>query len=137
MKIQCIPPNNYRRQYTSRTPGGALSVSWRESKPFFLGPRSVLVHRVRSVQSHFIIGGVTPNHHSFDALCGGACNVKHAELEESVMDDVPASRLLCQRCESEAKRRGLKSAEELTGHHVHVGTIRAHRTCCRETTDNQ
>lgn len=100
-------------------------VYWKKSLPFNVNPRGVLVHRVRLGQSITYHGKRT--HDCVDYWCGNGAHSEGVSLTDSPPDD----RLLCEACERIAVANGEPSSDELCGRHVHIGVLRAHRTCCR------
>lgn len=102
-------------------------IQWKKSPPFFVNPRGILIHRVRSLTTHLHRGG--DSHEHVDYYCGSGANTRGAE---GFTSNPPKARLLCERCEEKAIEAGQQTADELTGRHVHVGRLRAFRTCCRD-----
>lgn len=101
-------------------------VQWKSSLPFFVNRRGYMIHRVRSAASHLWDGEFS--HSTVHYFCGNSGRIQYGDL----YSDPPAERLLCELCELLAKKAGLPSADELAGRHVHVGKLRAERTCCNE-----
>jgi len=97
-------------------------VAWTKSLPFMVNPRAILVHRVRSAESHLRDGRWS--HDVATYWCGN-----HGRGEFT--DNPPEGRLLCAFCEARAVAAGEKTADELAGRHVHTGTLKANRSCCR------
>lgn len=103
--------------------------SWTECEPFVENTRAVLIHRVRHVELHKI-GDKWPAHLAVHAWCGnGYTGMK----KFTFLDDLPAGRLLCQRCEVTATANDQPSAEQLVGRHVHLGKVVAQQVCCQAT----
>lgn len=104
-------------------------LAWKRSRPFHVNPRGILTHRVRSITT---INGLGKNgRKSWEAIhyfCGNQVCGSWRDLR----DEPPANRLVCERCEQMAIALEEKSSDELVGHHVHVGRLRAFRTCCEE-----
>lgn len=98
-------------------------VYWKKCLPFAVNPRGILTHRVRSVTTFFSRDGTF--HHGTHYWCN---NQTCADV--TFHADPPADRLLCARCEAAAASAGQKSSDELAGHHVHIGELRAKRLCC-------
>lgn len=130
MKIRCVPRRRKRHYQIVLRDQASCTVQWSKAAPFLLNPRGILVHRVRDVVTHF--NGYGQSWHHVDYLCENGCNLDKNKAADAFLHDVPEERLLCERCEHVANSSGLPSADELAGHHVHVGTLRAHRTCCKE-----
>lgn len=107
------------------------TCAWEKSWPFVANPRGVLVHRVRSIlQFTWTNEPFKGDQHCHaDYWCENGCNF-HPDDHEIVLVRDPGDRILCARCEGMAIANGQKSAEELAGHHVHIGGIRAVRFCC-------
>lgn len=99
---------------------------WKKTLPFNVNPRGVLIHRVRLGLSILYHG-----EHSHDCVHYWCTNQSNGE-GVSLTDDPPEGRLLCEICERNAVAAGEPSADELCGRHVHVGVMKAHRTCCRD-----
>lgn len=114
-----------KRKFTSDY--GKYVVQWNYALPFFLNQRGILVHRVQSAMTHTRNGNM--RHHSVRYFCGNGCCT---DGMDGFYADPPADRLLCHTCEAKAKYLGKKTADELAGRHVHVGRLRAERTCCNE-----
>lgn len=96
--------------------------------PFYSNPRGMLTHRVRSVAEHLRDGKVS--HRSVTYWCNNGCCVR-AGGEFIAEPD----RLLCQFCEFNAARHRQPTAEQLTGHHCHVGKLRVEQVCCQDERD--
>ena len=101
---------------------------WKRGKPFVFNPRGLLVHRVRSFLT--FKDKFYGSWHVAKYYCGNsAANGRSKTME---LYDVPPEHLLvCARCEAIALSQGQKSAAEIAGRHVHIGTVKAHRLCCR------
>lgn len=99
------------------------------SLPFYSNERGLLAHRVRYVAEHLRNGKVA--HRSVTYLCNNSTCVRAGGefLSEP-------NRLLCMVCEFMAKRQGKPSADELVGHHVHVGKLRVEQACCCDKRGN-
>lgn len=107
-------------------------VDWDRSKPFVVNPRGLLIHRVASVASVYH-GNGSLSHVSVHYWCGNMCNIDKEIIHETLHDDPPKTRLLCEFCELKAASAKQKSADKLTGRHVHRGRLRAFQTCCSAT----
>lgn len=98
---------------------------WTSCAPFLINTRGVFVHRVRHART--VLWNGKASHHVVDYFCGnGTCGTGNLIFT----DDVPEDRVLCERCEAFALAAGQPSADELAGHHVHIGRVRAFRVCC-------
>lgn len=106
-------------------------IHWPTSQPFIVNPRAILIHRIRYGTSFRRIDG-TWSHDTVETWCGNGFNSMGAVGSDIIVADPPKSKLLCARCELIAVQAGEKSADELTGRHVHIGRVRAFRTCCHE-----
>lgn len=100
---------------------------WRSGLPFFNNHRGVLIHRVKEAGSHFCDGAYSHSHVRY--WCNNGTGVENGEL----LADPPTDSVLCIHCERMATAAGEKSAEDLTGHHVHIGRARVERLCCLPT----
>lgn len=96
---------------------------WGKAAPFFINPRGILLHRVHSVTSYGFNRRFT--HYAVRYWCGNGTTA-----DGEFTDDPPESRLLCSVCEAVAVGRGQATSESIAGHHVHIGKLRAVRTCC-------
>lgn len=96
-----------------------------EAPPFVLNSRAILIHRARWAVIHHV--EEEPRHCSVHLWCGNSFNRTITFIE-----DVPRDRILCERCEMIAVLNGQLPADELCGRHVHVGRLRAFRTCCTD-----
>lgn len=105
-------------------------IAWHSSLPFVDNKLAMLIHRPREVSTfrHFKIPYIAVTN-----WCG---NTNTGNDKFTFLESLPdAGKLLCSRCEEIAVRNGLPSAEQLTGKHVHLGKVKAIRTCC--ITDNR
>lgn len=102
---------------------------WHECEPFVENTRAVLIHRVRYVGEHRISKKYEP-HLAVETWCG---TVYTGMRKFTFLDDLPAGRLLCQRCEVAAIANDQPSAEQLVGRHVHLGKVVAQQVCCQAT----
>lgn len=100
---------------------------WEDCEPFLDNARAVLIHRVRYVSVHKI-SSQWPAHLAVVAWCG----TSFSGLKKfTFLDEPPKSKLLCERCEVAAFAHGQPTAEQLVGHHVHLGKLVAQKTCCK------
>lgn len=103
-----------------------FGIHWTSCSPFVENNLAVLIHRPRYVVTHKI-GESWKSHIAIQFWCGAShCGTK----KFTFLDSPPEGKLLCARCEQIAVKKGQKSAEELTGKHVHVGGVVAVQTCC-------
>ena len=96
----------------------------KESAPFLRNPRGLLIHRPRTAAVRVWPSGRWPSYTVADCWCG-CVFTKRTEF----IADIQPGELLCKRCEIAAVRAGLPSAEEITGHHVCIGGVRAYNAC--------
>lgn len=96
-----------------------------ESQPFFLNPRGVLAHRVRSVCRFIATYSKEPSW-IIDYWCE---NSGRTDKTGEGLASSPGSKLVCARCEERAVRNGEKSSSEIVGTHVCVGAARAVSVC--------
>jgi hypothetical protein len=101
---------------------------WETAPPFVVNPRGILVHLIRDGATHLRDG--EPSHHSVTYWCGNCCCIDLDLVNEALVDDPPAGRMLCSFCEAKATAAGHRPADEIAGRHVHKGVVRAHRVCC-------
>lgn len=130
MKIKIRKDNNLQPRFRDGWRGQHGPDHWEESEPYFVNPRGVLIHRVRSVRTYR--DGEKVTHYSMTCLCGEQFGFHNLE---NLVAEPPEGRLLCARCESVAAEKGLPSSEELTGRHVHVGKLVAKQVCCQDRKD--
>ena len=109
-------------------PNFAPPLYWLKSLPFVANPRGRLTHRVRYAKTNRRRNG-SRSHDTVSYWCGNGC---HSPPLEAFYAVPPETRLLCHICEAKAVAAGEKTADELAGRHVHVGKLKAHRTCCRD-----
>ena len=110
----------------SRSPRDSL-VNWKSCLPFVDNPRGVLIHRIREVYTFMTDG--QPRHSHAEYWCGNGTNFDGGNIFTS---SPGADRILCSRCEAIAVEHGQPTADELAGHHVHIGGVRPYRTCCKD-----
>lgn len=104
--------------------GDAASVL-KESKPFVVNDRAVLIHRPRSISLY--------NLHKYPHLgIRQWCGNTHTGMKKfTFIDAIPEGRLVCAICEVRATMAGLPSADEICGRHVHKGRMFAKIDCCQ------
>lgn len=104
--------------------GGA--IPWIACEPFVENKMAVLVHRVRSVTT-YKIGERWKAHIAVGCWCGNHMAGTHKfTFLAAPKDDA----IVCARCESAAVKEGMPASESLAGRHVHIGGVKAFRTCC-------
>lgn len=100
-------------------------IPWKASKPFVENSRGTLIHRPKE--------GMTYNLHDKPHIgIGFYCGMHTASSGRNLtfLDEPPADKVLCARCEENAVKAGRPSADTLAGRHVHVGGVKAVITCC-------
>ena len=111
---------------TKRTNYDRISAIWRESAPFFMNDRAILIHRPKSVDIYNIHGYP---HIAVRLFCGNGVNTKKGIY---FIESPPSDRLLCEICEMRAVMAGLPGSDEIAGRHVCKGRIKAVRTCSHD-----
>ena len=118
----------------SHTWGRGPVAKLSESLPFVINKMGVLVHRPKSVAIHQC--GNRPQHLGMYLWCGamhtGAMSGKFTFTSTPSETDI-----VCVKCEDAAVKFGHPSSDTLVGRHVHVGGVKAYRTCCLEEQDNE
>ena len=99
-------------------------LPWATCAPFVDNSRALLIHRPRAVST---FNTQKQSHIAVEYWCG---NHASGGNKFTFLDTLQGGKLLCERCEKEAVLRGLPSADELVGRHVHKGKLIAVRTCC-------
>lgn len=99
----------------------------KSSAPFVENSRGTLIHRPRSGAIYNLHR--TP-HIGVSFWCGMATTSSGTNL--TFLDSPPEDKILCARCEEAAVAKGMQSADELAGRHVHVGRTIAVKTCCKK-----
>lgn len=129
MKIKCQHSMRHNESYLANT------ILWKQSLPFYVNPRGILVHRVRSVVTHTNDG--KKSHYSVTYWCGNVNCFPIGSDKELLVEYPPRDRLLCAWCEVKATTAGRqKSADKMVGRHVHKGKCVAVRTCCQHLNTN-
>ena len=98
---------------------------WKACLPFVDNSRASLIHRPRSGSTYSIHKNP---HIAVQFWCGMAVTASDGHL--SFLDSPPDGKILCEKCEANAVKNGLPSADELAGKHVHKGRTVAVVTCC-------
>lgn len=107
---------------------GKEHENWTRALPYNVNPRAILIHRVKHVTTYFDVLG-RPRHDGVTHWCGTTAFTNHGI---SLTADPPKDRLLCVNCEVRAIEAGQLTSRQLTGRHVHVGSLRAVRECCTD-----
>ena len=105
------------------------SVAWTSAPPFVENSKGVLIHRPHHVTNHNSLTPRWKSHLAVHMLCGMTCT---GTKKFTFLDAPPVGRILCAKCEAIAQEKGLPSADQLAGRHVHVGGVVAVTTCCSE-----
>lgn len=105
---------------------------WASCAPFVENSRGTLIHRPRR--------GMLYNLHKYPHIavmfwCG--MSVSSGGKSLTFLDSPPDGKILCERCEAAAIAKGLPSADELAGRHVHKGRTVAVVTCCAEAIEQE
>ena len=119
-------------QLRKETKTGARSYwdhirQWSRSVPFCVNWRGILVHRIRSGRTHIDEVDGSVRHHTVTYWCANGGGGRFCEF----VAEPPSNRLVCARCEAMAVAAGQPSLDELCGRHVHIGSLKANRHCCR------
>lgn len=102
-------------------------MAWSSCLPFIDNKMSLLIHRPREVST---FNSLRKSHIAIKAFCGNTfCGTDKFTFLASLSE---SGKLLCERCEINAVIKGLPSAFELNGKHVHLGKVKAVRTCCKD-----
>lgn len=101
-------------------------LDYSESAPFFVNPRGILAHRVRSI----IRLTATWEQHPWWIVEYWCENSGRTNSEDDGLEFDPGKRLVCTRCEAAAIAHGEKTSSELAGRHVCTGALRAINVCC-------
>lgn len=104
---------------------------WKKCAPFFQNPRGVLLHRVYTAFTFFKDDGSIQHSH-VTYWCRNGTNLHDRRDNEAFTDAPREDQILCVHCEGRATSAGELSADELAGYHVHIGTAKAVRVCCRD-----
>lgn len=105
-------------------------LAWKACLPFLDNSRAALIHRPRSVQTVTVF---KEPHIAALNWCGNGFTGRKNLL---FLDSPPNGKLLCARCEQNATKAGLPSADSIVGRHVHLGKVVAVQTCCGERGDS-
>lgn len=106
---------------------GGRGIHWTASQPFIENSRGVLIHRpeyVTTYKAHW-----NESYLIIKNFCGSTFCGTH---KFTFLDAPPEGKILCARCEDEAVKEGLPTAEKLVGRHVHTGGVIGVRNCCLE-----
>lgn len=99
---------------------------WISCLPFVENSRGVLIHRPRSGQTYNI--HKTGPHIGIAFWCG--MHIASGGKNITFLEAPPEGKILCERCEANAVKNGMPTADELAGRHVHKGGVVAVVTCC-------
>jgi len=103
---------------------------WKACLPFVDNPRASLIHRPRSGSTYNIH---KKPHITVSFWCGYTVTASDSHL--SFVSAPPDGSILCEKCEANAVKNGLPTADELAGKHVHKGRTVAVVTCCSGVKD--
>lgn len=106
-------------------------LNWKSCLPFVENKRGVLIHRPRSVVTVAkSVVSRTP-YVCVDMWCGN----RTVGGDYTFLASPPNGKVVCARCEAIAIESGQQSSDNLAGHHVHIGGVRAVITCCPDTNE--
>lgn len=105
----------------------AAPVHWTRTRSFVANSRGVLIHRPRYVATHKL--GVDRPHLAVEYMCG---QMSTGMKKFTFLDEPPEDGIVCERCETKAIEAGRLSSDSIAGRHVHIGGVKAVRTCCLE-----
>lgn len=114
----------------SNTYGRGPLAKLSESAPFIINKMGVLVHRPKSVSIHQC--GKHPQHLAIHYWCGNQ-STGPMSGKFTFSSSLAETDIVCIKCEIAAVEFGHPSTDVLVGRHVHVGGVKAYRTCCQET----
>lgn len=98
---------------------------WTSCTPFVDNNKALLIHRPRVVVTYKT---QKIPHIGITFWCGNsACG---DDKKFTFTDSPSLNKYLCARCEAAAIDAGLPSADDLAGHHVHIGKLIAVKNCC-------
>lgn len=100
------------------------SAFLRESEPFLMNDRAILIHRPReaTIYNH----DKFPSHIAVKFWCGNTHNHGKGMF---FLSEPPIDRLVCEACEARAIMAGLPTSSELAGRHVCIGKLKAVVAC--------
>jgi len=108
-------------------------INWKSCLPFLENKRAILIHRPRAVATIAKSAVSKYPYMVADMWCGTSmCGQENWTF----LSAPPEGKVVCARCEAMAVSQGLPSSDELVGHHVHIGRVRAVITCCKEEAQN-
>lgn len=110
------------KKQSARTPASY----WLTAPAFVENSRALLLHRPRAVTVYAIHARahMAVNYWCHNTVCG--------RKNITFLDEPPENCLLCETCERNAVESGLPSTYEIVGRHVHLGRLRAIKTCCAQ-----
>ena len=103
------------------------NVAWTSAPPFVQNSRGMLIHRPRHVTNCNNLKPRGKSHLAVYMMCGMGCT---GTTKFTFLDVPPSDRVVCAKCEAIAQEKGLPSADQLAGRHVHVGGLVAVANCC-------
>lgn len=104
---------------------------WKKVAPFFTNPRGVLTHRVKAGTTFLNHDGSLRHWHVW-YWCGNGAN-GHGVDGWKFPPDPEA--VVCAFCEAMAIKAGQPSSDTIVGRHVHIGGVKAFRTCCMDNNE--
>jgi hypothetical protein len=103
-----------------------LKGSWKTSAPFVKNTRGRLIHRPRVVNLYNPVD--MPPHLSVHYYCGQQTTNNQNNL--TFTDTLGEEELLCEMCETNARKIKLPTAESILRRHIHTGKIKLMQRCC-------
>lgn len=104
---------------------------WRDCEPFVENRRGVLIHRPKAVNV-YTTSRRSKMHIAIHFYCGSGTTDCDKSQNVTFLAVPPEDSLLCAACEARAVMAGLPTTTSIAGRHVHVGKLKAIRTCCAE-----
>lgn len=98
---------------------------WKKSLPFVDNARAVLIHRPKRVSDYQL--GTRRPHIGIEYWCGN--HVSGME-KFTFLAVPPEGRMICLACEEKAFLAGEKTSDQIVGHHVCKGRVKAYSACC-------
>jgi len=100
--------------------------------PFLENSRAVLIHRPRFIAMYHlgeIFGRKYPPHLGITMYCrNSVTGGKNLTFLNTLNDEM----ILCVKCEENAVKAGLPSAESICCKHVHIGGVKSYKLCCKD-----
>ena len=100
-----------------------------QSAPFYFGPTSKLVHRVKTMTKLKTPWERLPRFLVEYWCLGHAYNATELVVDDCLFFVPPEGALVCHRCELNAVQAGLPTSDELAGTHVCLGTCKPINIC--------